>query len=169
MSMYLRRRPRDRFSIIDLDPYGSPTPFLDAAVQSVADGGLLCITCTDMAVLCGRNSAKGPLPYYIRIKLRFFSPRARQRPGDVLHQVRCYLPQVQVLPRDGPPHRAAVRGVARQPIRPLRAPAPLPLGRLLLPRLRLRALGAAGVQADDKVGGDERCFQPSTRPANSSL
>ena len=44
-----------RFDVIDLDPYGSPTPFLDAAVQSVADGGLLCITATDMAVLCGNT------------------------------------------------------------------------------------------------------------------
>ena len=46
---------QDRFDVIDLDPYGSPTPFLDAAVQSVADGGMLCITATDMAVLCGNS------------------------------------------------------------------------------------------------------------------
>ena len=38
------------------DPYGSPTQFLDSAVQCVADGGLLCVTCTDMAVLCGNAS-----------------------------------------------------------------------------------------------------------------
>ena len=58
MAMYLRRQPlSDRFAVIDLDPYGSPTPFLDAAVQSVADGGLLCVTCTDMAVLCGQYSS----------------------------------------------------------------------------------------------------------------
>ncbi|RKO89108.1 N2,N2-dimethylguanosine tRNA methyltransferase, partial [Blyttiomyces helicus] len=42
-----------KFDVIDLDPYGSATQFIDAAVQSVADGGLLCVTCTDMAVLCG--------------------------------------------------------------------------------------------------------------------
>ena len=28
-----------RFDVIDLDPYGSPTPFLDSALQAVADGG----------------------------------------------------------------------------------------------------------------------------------
>lgn len=39
--------------VIDLDPYGSASPFLDGAVQAVADGGLLCITCTDMSVFCG--------------------------------------------------------------------------------------------------------------------
>eukprot|EP00614_Pseudopedinella_elastica_P005243 CAMPEP_0172598562 /NCGR_PEP_ID=MMETSP1068-20121228/18596_1 /TAXON_ID=35684 /ORGANISM="Pseudopedinella elastica, Strain CCMP716" /LENGTH=636 /DNA_ID=CAMNT_0013398471 /DNA_START=37 /DNA_END=1947 /DNA_ORIENTATION=+ len=44
-----------RFDVIDLDPYGSAAPFLDAAVQSVSDGGLLCVTCTDMAVLSGNQ------------------------------------------------------------------------------------------------------------------
>ncbi|KAI9102722.1 N2,N2-dimethylguanosine tRNA methyltransferase-domain-containing protein [Phlyctochytrium arcticum] len=44
------------FEVIDLDPYGSASPFLDAAVQAVSDGGLLCITCTDMAVLAGSQS-----------------------------------------------------------------------------------------------------------------
>lgn len=38
--------------VIDLDPYGSAAPFLDSAVQTIADGGLLCVTCTDLAVLC---------------------------------------------------------------------------------------------------------------------
>lgn len=40
---------------VDLDPYGSPSVFLDSAVQSVADGGVLMCTATDMAVLCGGN------------------------------------------------------------------------------------------------------------------
>lgn len=41
------------YDIVDLDPYGSVVSFLDCAVQSVADDGLLLATCTDMAVLCG--------------------------------------------------------------------------------------------------------------------
>jgi len=53
MVMYQHKTFKNRFDVIDLDPYGSPSPFLDAAVQSVADGGLLCVTATDMAVLCG--------------------------------------------------------------------------------------------------------------------
>mmetsp|Transcript_5010 Transcript_5010/g.12093 ORF Transcript_5010/g.12093 Transcript_5010/m.12093 type:complete len:92 (+) Transcript_5010:49-324(+) len=44
------------FDVIDLDPYGSAAEFLDGAVQAVSDGGLLCVTCTDKAVLCGRNT-----------------------------------------------------------------------------------------------------------------
>ncbi|GAB4826487.1 hypothetical protein Ancab_033382 [Ancistrocladus abbreviatus] len=43
------------FDVVDLDPYGSPSVFLDSAVQSVVDGGLLMCTATDMAVLCGGN------------------------------------------------------------------------------------------------------------------
>src|SRR6218665_1192056 len=53
MVMYQSRRTSEQFDVIDLDPYCSPAVFLDAAVQSVRDGGLLCVTCTDMAVLCG--------------------------------------------------------------------------------------------------------------------
>jgi len=40
---------------IDLDPYGSATPFLDSAVQAVCHGGLLMVTCTDMGVLAGNH------------------------------------------------------------------------------------------------------------------
>lgn len=44
------------FDVIDLDPYGTCSPFLDAAVQSIAAGGLLCITSTDAQILCGNNN-----------------------------------------------------------------------------------------------------------------
>ncbi|XP_037117139.1 tRNA (guanine(26)-N(2))-dimethyltransferase [Syngnathus acus] len=56
MLMYEMRGKNDRYDVIDLDPYGSPASFLDAAVQSVGDGGLLCVTCTDMAVLAGNSN-----------------------------------------------------------------------------------------------------------------
>ncbi|KAI9788127.1 MAG: RNA methyltransferase tRNA(m5U54)methyltransferase [Piccolia ochrophora] len=42
--------PRLKYDVVDLDPYGTAAPFLDAAVQSVVTGGLLCVTCTDAAV-----------------------------------------------------------------------------------------------------------------------
>lgn len=41
------------YDIIDIDPFGESAPFLDASVQAVKDGGLLCITSTDMPVLSG--------------------------------------------------------------------------------------------------------------------
>lgn len=43
------------FDVIDLDPYGSAHPFLDAAFAAITDGGLLAVTCTDMAVLAGNH------------------------------------------------------------------------------------------------------------------
>ena len=43
------------FDAVDLDPYGSPCQLIDSAVQAVSDGGLLLVTATDMAVLCGNN------------------------------------------------------------------------------------------------------------------
>jgi tRNA (guanine26-N2/guanine27-N2)-dimethyltransferase len=56
MIMLKHRMPaNERFDVIDLDPYGSPTAFLDAALSSVADGGLICVTCTDLAVLAGNH------------------------------------------------------------------------------------------------------------------
>lgn len=44
------RGSKKKYDVIDLDPYGTAAPFLDAAVQSVQDGGLLCVTCTDAGV-----------------------------------------------------------------------------------------------------------------------
>lgn len=55
MLMYQNKHPKDRFDAIDLDPYGCPSQFLDSAVQAVADGGLLLVTSTDMAVLAGNT------------------------------------------------------------------------------------------------------------------
>ncbi len=46
--MYQHRDPLDQYDVIDLDPYGSAAPFIDPAVQAVADGGLLCVTCTGL-------------------------------------------------------------------------------------------------------------------------
>eukprot|EP01084_Bolivina_argentea_P068482 124664_1 len=46
----------ERYDVIDLDPYGSVAPFIDAAVQSIRSGGLLCMTSVDMAVLAGGNT-----------------------------------------------------------------------------------------------------------------
>lgn len=41
------------YDLVDIDPYGCCAGCLDAAVQAVKDGGLLCITSTDMAILSG--------------------------------------------------------------------------------------------------------------------
>uniref|UniRef100_A0A674H9A2 tRNA (guanine(26)-N(2))-dimethyltransferase n=1 Tax=Taeniopygia guttata TaxID=59729 RepID=A0A674H9A2_TAEGU len=69
MLMYQRKAQREPFDVIDLDPYGSPAPFLDAAVQAVSEGGLLCVTCTDMAVMAG-NSAETCYSKYGAVSLK---------------------------------------------------------------------------------------------------
>jgi len=45
--------PHRRFDAIDIDPFGSPARFLDSAVRALRNGGLLALTATDMAPLCG--------------------------------------------------------------------------------------------------------------------
>lgn len=37
--MYQHRAEEARFDCVDLDPYGSAVPFLDAAMNAIADGG----------------------------------------------------------------------------------------------------------------------------------
>lgn len=41
------------FDYVDIDPYGSPNPFLDSAVKRVKHKGVLAVTATDLAALCG--------------------------------------------------------------------------------------------------------------------
>lgn len=43
----------ERFDIIDIDPFGSPTPYLDSALRALNIGGILCATSTDGQILCG--------------------------------------------------------------------------------------------------------------------
>ena len=40
--------------MLDLDPFGSPAPYIDCALRSVLDSGLISVTATDTAVLCGK-------------------------------------------------------------------------------------------------------------------
>ncbi len=42
-----------RYDSIDIDPFGSPIYFLDAAVRSVYNQGVISCTATDTAALCG--------------------------------------------------------------------------------------------------------------------
>jgi len=49
----LHSSPGRRFDFIDVDPFGSPSPFLDSAVRATVDGGLIALTATDTAPLCG--------------------------------------------------------------------------------------------------------------------
>ena len=53
---FLISRPTERnkrFTIVDLDPFGSPSPFIECVLRSVENEGLISITATDTAVLSG--------------------------------------------------------------------------------------------------------------------
>lgn len=47
---------RGRFNFVDLDPFGSPAPFIDAACAALARKGMLAMTATDTAPLCGTHA-----------------------------------------------------------------------------------------------------------------
>jgi len=51
----LHSAPNKHFDYIDLDPFGSPVYYLDSAVRALRNGGLLAVTATDMAPLCGAH------------------------------------------------------------------------------------------------------------------
>lgn len=42
-----------RANIVDLDPFGSPSPYIDCVMRSIENGGLASFTATDTAVLLG--------------------------------------------------------------------------------------------------------------------
>lgn len=59
----------DRFHIIDLDPFGTGAQFFDSAVRSIGEAGLLMVTCTDTAVLCG-NASESSFARYGSMSMR---------------------------------------------------------------------------------------------------
>ncbi len=44
---------RRSFDYIDIDPFGSPNPFLDSAIKTLRSDGILAVTATDTSALCG--------------------------------------------------------------------------------------------------------------------
>lgn len=49
----LLRKCRGKFDVVDIDPFGTPSPFIESAGISLKAGGLLCATATDTSGLCG--------------------------------------------------------------------------------------------------------------------
>jgi tRNA (guanine26-N2/guanine27-N2)-dimethyltransferase len=111
--------PTAPFDYVDVDPYGSPLPFLPTALDAVRTGGVLAVTATDMLVLAGPQAAacrrrygaepvrgrlgpEGALRVLLMVLAREVRSSGRSiRPllayvGD--HHVRAY---VRILARDG--------------------------------------------------------------------
>jgi tRNA (guanine26-N2/guanine27-N2)-dimethyltransferase len=64
-AIFLRGNP-GRFDVIDVDPFGTPAPFMDSAAASARNRSLLAVTATDTSGLCGT---------YIKPCLRKYSSR----------------------------------------------------------------------------------------------
>ncbi|MBC7121489.1 MAG: tRNA (guanine(10)-N(2))-dimethyltransferase, partial [Candidatus Methanosuratus sp.] len=61
--------PGGRFDFIDIDPFGTPIPFIDSSVRALRNGGMLAVTATDTAPLCGVH-AKACIRKYSAMPLR---------------------------------------------------------------------------------------------------
>lgn len=42
-----------KLDFIDIDPFGTPSPYIDAAMAAVKNGGIVAFTATDLTALCG--------------------------------------------------------------------------------------------------------------------
>jgi tRNA (guanine26-N2/guanine27-N2)-dimethyltransferase len=65
----------NKFHYIDVDPFGSPVGFIDSALRSIYNDGVLACTATDTATLCG---------VYPKVCLRRYG--ARPLHSDVMHE-----------------------------------------------------------------------------------
>jgi tRNA (guanine26-N2/guanine27-N2)-dimethyltransferase len=49
----LLRKCRGKFDVVDIDPFGTPTPYIESVAFSLKAGGMICVTATDTSALCG--------------------------------------------------------------------------------------------------------------------
>jgi len=102
-----------KFDYLDIDPFGTPTPFLDAGVKAVVEqGGVIGVTATDTSALCGtypdaclRKYGSKPLYNYLmnEIGLRILIKKVQEMGAmydlaltpifahTTRHYMRCYL------------------------------------------------------------------------------
>lgn len=76
------------FDYIDVDPFGSPNSFLDASIKRLARCGILGITATDTAALCGTYPKAGKRKYW-----------AIPKKGPIMHEIglRILIRKVQLV------------------------------------------------------------------------
>lgn len=76
------------FDYIDIDPFGTPNPFLDSAVKRLARGGVLAVTATDTGCLCG-TYPKTCMRKYWAVPLR----------NELMHEIglRILIRKVQMI------------------------------------------------------------------------
>jgi len=97
LSLYAR--PGMRFDAVDIDPFGTPAPFMDSAIRALNDGGLLMVTATDAPALCG---------LYPKVAERHYGGRPMRT--EYCHEVAVRL-IIGALCREAGKHDAAIRPV----------------------------------------------------------
>lgn len=66
----------EKFDYIDVDPFGSPVSFIDSAMKSIRHHGIIAVSATDTAGLCG---------VYPKVCLRRYA--AHPLHGPIMHEV----------------------------------------------------------------------------------
>jgi len=51
--LYSRYGKDEKYDYVDVDPYGTPAPYIQSALSATKNGGVASFTATDTAVLCG--------------------------------------------------------------------------------------------------------------------
>ncbi|HZY91244.1 MAG TPA: hypothetical protein VFG07_00505 [Thermoplasmata archaeon] len=142
------------FDLVDLDPYGSPAPFLTAALDALVPGGILAVTATDLRVLAGVEPGAaerryGSVPLRgrlgpeggLRILLAWLEAEMRKR-GNAAepllayvrdHHVRAYVRSVRAAGRPSPVGLLDPSTWSGPPLRASGPVGPLWLGPLLNP------------------------------------
>lgn len=101
----LLQKHKSRFHVVDLDPFGSPAPFLSSACSALSHHSALLVTATDTAPLCGAHpkacqrkygARSLRTPYCHELGLRIligFCQRVGARRDLALYPVFCHSTQ----------------------------------------------------------------------------
>jgi len=96
LSLHSKRDTRG--AIADIDPFGSPTRFLDCGIRATSHGGLLSITATDLPVLHGLYQDACKRKYYgVPVKTEYGNEIAIRLILGCIHLVAGRL-DVQIVP-----------------------------------------------------------------------
>ena len=94
----LHSKRENRGAIVDIDPFGSPSRYLDCGIRATCHGGLLSVTATDLPVLHGLYQAACQRRYYgIPVKTEYGNEIALRLILGCIHLVAGRL-DVKVIP-----------------------------------------------------------------------
>nr|AIF12419.1 tRNA (guanine26-N2/guanine27-N2)-dimethyltransferase (TRMT1, trm1) [uncultured marine thaumarchaeote KM3_55_G04] len=89
----------ERGSIVDVDPFGSPTKYFDCAIRATMHGGMLSVTATDLQVLHGLSKRSCQRKYHgVPIKTEYSNEIAIRLILGCLEYVAGRL-DIQIIPQ----------------------------------------------------------------------